>query len=67
MRPPALIAPRCAAASMPRARPETTVKPVRASAAASRSAIRSPVGRAAPRADQRDGELVARARAVPSQ
>ena len=42
VRPPALIAPRWAAASMPRARPETTVKPVRARAPASRSAIRTP-------------------------
>ena len=42
VRPPALSAPWWAAASMPRARPETIVNPVRASDEARRSAIRNP-------------------------
>ena len=60
VRPPALIAPRCAAASIPRASPETTVKPVRAKADGQPLGDPDPVRRAVPRADHRDGELIAR-------
>ena len=59
-RPPAASAPRWAAASMPRARPETTVNPVRASARREPLGHPFSVGRAAPRADQGDGQLVLR-------
>ena len=52
-------APRWAAASMPRARPETMVKPVRAREVASRSAIGA-VGSAPARADQGNRQVVAR-------
>src|SRR5256885_752514 len=42
--PPALSAPRCAAASMPRARPLTTTTPARPSSSPSCSATASPYG-----------------------
>ena len=60
VRPPALSAPWWAAASIPRARPETIVNPVPRQRRGQAFGDPQPIGRAPPRADQGDGELIAR-------
>lgn len=58
VRPPASSAPRCAAASMPRASPLTTTQPAAAAWPASTRVTSRPRGRRPPRADARPGRAL---------